>query len=145
MSKHNKRCHTGVKSEEFAAEQVTDTSRSHKGSLIVCGSNQVIETFISHKDSLTVCGKASLYEKPIKDCNIAIVSSILKDYIDLFISENVDIEVMDTEGEGEEETIVTTKKNISKTLTIQDDKHQNSVANDYDLAQLFERDSQNYF
>lgn len=128
-----------MKSEEF---EVTDTIISHKNSLTVCGSNEVTETFISHRDSL-VCGKASLYEKPKKDCHIAIVSSILKEYIDQVISGNGDTNVI--ESEGEEETILTTKKNISKTLTIQDDKYQDSVASvSFDLAQLFERDSQNY-
>lgn len=133
-----------MKSEEIEADQVTETFVAHKDSLSVCHFNQV-ETFVSHKDSLTVCGKASHFEKPKKNSNIAMVSSILKDYIDLFIPENADTNIIETEGE--EEIILTTKKNISsKTLTIQDDKYSGSVASvSYDLAQLLDAASQNYF
>lgn len=121
---NNEHCCIGVKSEEFAAEQVS-------------------ETYIAHKDSLTVCGKASPYEKP-KDSNIAMVSSILNEYVDLYISENVDMNIIGTEGE--EEISVKTKKKISKTLTIHDDKYSDSSASvSFDLAQLFEGEGEKYF
>lgn len=129
-----------MKSQEFATDQVTETFVSEKDSLTLRGINQVSETFISHKDSLTVCGKASLCKKPKENSNFAMVSSILQEYVDLYISEDVDMNMIETEGE--EETILPAKKIISKTLTIQDDKHPDSLASvsydAYDLAELLE-------